>query len=436
MLRGERKTFALVFFLSALLATARADDWPQWRGVNRDGVWKETGIVEKFDSAEIRIRWRAPIANGYSGPTVADGRVYVMDRVVEPKEQERVHCFDWRTGTRLWTFAYDCVYKGIGYPDGPRASVTIEDGRAYSLGAMGNLHCLDAETGKVLWSKDLNTEYKIRMPIWGIAASPLIERDLVIVHIGGSDNACLVAFDKKTGQERWRALNDRANYSSPIVVTQAGKRVLICWTGDRIVGLDPQTGKLHWDYPFPSTREPLGIATPIVDKDRLYFSGFYDGSLMLRLVPDKPAVEKIWQRRGQNERNTDALHSIISTPILIGDYIYGVDSYGELRCLDANTGDRVWENLTAVPRDRWATIHFVKNGDRVWMFNERGQLIIGRLTPQGFDEISRAQLIKPTTGQLPQRHGVCWSHPAFAYKHVFARNDEELVCASLEASKS
>lgn len=412
-----------------------ADEWHQWRGPNRDGVWRETGIIEKFDSAEMKVRWRVPITNGYNGPTVANGRVYVMDRVVEPKEQERVHCLDWQAGKTLWMHAYDCVYKGIGYPDGPRASVTIDDGRAYSLGAMGNLHCLDAAMGKVLWSKDLNTEYKIRMPIWGIAASPLIEGDLVIVHIGGSDNACLIAFDKKTGQERWRALNDRANYSSPIVITQADKRVLICWTGDRIVGLDPQTGRLYWDYPFPSTREPLGIATPIVDKDRLYFSGFYDGSLMLRLLPDRPAVEKIWQRRGQNERSTDALHSIISTPILIGDYIYGVDSYGELRCLDAKNGDRVWENLTAVPRDRWATIHFVKNGDRVWMFNERGQLIIGRLTPQGFDEISRVQLIKPTTGQLPQRNGVCWSHPAFAYKHIFARNDEELVCASLEASK-
>ncbi|MCS6860222.1 MAG: PQQ-like beta-propeller repeat protein [Abditibacteriales bacterium] len=435
MRRNSRKMWGLICCLSAWLTTARADDWPQWRGPHRDGVWRETGIIEKFDSPEIKIRWRVPISNGYSGPTVADGRVYVMDRIVEPTEQERVHCFDWQTGKRLWTFAYECVYEGIGYPDGPRASVTIDAGRAYALGAMGNLHCLDAVTGKVLWGKDLNAAYKIRMPIWGIAASPLIEGDLVIVHIGGSDNACLVAFDKRTGQERWRALNDRANYSSPIVITQAGKRVLICWTGDRVVGLDAASGQLYWEYPFPPVNMPLGVATPVVEKDRLFLCGFYDGSLMLRLLSDRPAVEKIWQRRGQNERSTDALHSIISTPLLMGDYIYGVDSYGELRCLDARNGDRLWENLDAVPRARWATIHFVRHGDRVWMFNERGQLIIGRLTPQGFDEISRAQLIKPTTGQLPQRGGVCWSHPAFAYKHVFARNDEELVCASLEASK-
>jgi hypothetical protein len=118
---------------------------------------------------------------------------------------------------------------------------------------------------------------------------------------------------------------------------------------------------------------------------------------------------------------------------MLGDHVYGVDSYGELRCLEAQTGERVWESREAVPRARWATIHFIKNGDRVWMFNERGQLLISRLSPKGFEEISRAQLIQPTTGQLPERGGVCWSHPAFAYGSVFARNDGELVCASLKA---
>ena len=114
------------------------------------------------------------------------------------------------------------------------------------------------------------------------------------------------------------------------------------------------------------------------------------------------------------------------------DYIYGVDSYGELRCLKASNGDRVWEDQTATPRARWSTIHFVKNGDDIWMLNERGELIIGRLSPEGFKEIDRAKLIEPTTAQLRQRQGVCWSHPAFANRHVFARNDREMVCASLE----
>ena len=136
---------------------------------------------------------------------------------------------------------------------------------------------------------------------------------------------------------------------------------------------------------------------------------------------------------GPSERDTDALQSIISTPVIIGAHVYGVDSYGELRCLALDTGDRVWENLTATPKSRWSTIHFVQNGDRTWMFNERGELIIGKLTPQGFDEISRAKLLAPTLDQLNQRNGVCWSHPAFANRHVVARNDKELVRANLAA---
>jgi outer membrane protein assembly factor BamB len=246
---------ALASLLLALLFTdARADEWPQWRGLNRDGVWKEQGLLEKFEGPEIKVRWRVLVSNGYSGPTVAGGRVYVTDRVVEPKEQERVHCFDWQTGRKLWVHAYDCDYAGVGYPDGPRASVTIDDGRAYSLGAVGNLVCLDAAEGKLLWRRDLNREYRIRMPTWGISAAPLIEGELVIVQIGGSDNACLVAFDKESGQERWRAHGDGANYSAPIVVQQAGKRVLICRTAERVVGLDPQTGSLHWDTPIRPAR--------------------------------------------------------------------------------------------------------------------------------------------------------------------------------------
>jgi hypothetical protein len=152
---------------------------------------------------------------------------------------------------------------------------------------------------------------------------------------------------------------------------------------------------------------------------------------MLSLASDKLAVEEVWRRSGRDERNTDALHSIISTPYLEGDYVYGVDSYGEFRCLDAKTGERVWESLVPTPKSRWSTIHMVRNGQRMWMFNERGELVIATLSPDGYSEIDRAKLIEPTRVQLPQRGGVCWSHPAYAYRHVFARNDEELVCASL-----
>jgi len=413
---------------------ARADDWPQWRGPTRNGVWHETGIVKKFASDVLEPVWRVEIAGGYSGPTVADGRVYVTDRATKPKQIERVHCFDERTGKKLWSYAYDCVYKGVSYETGPRASVTVSGGRAYALGAMGHLFCFDAATGTVLWKKDLNKAYKIRMPIWGIAGAPVVEGALVIVQIGGENKADIVAFDRVSGKERWRALRDEASYSAPIVIDQASRRVLVCYTGAGVVGLDPTTGKTLWRQQFPPKQMPIGIASPVLYEDKLFMTNFFDGSLLLQLRQDKPLVTKLWQRGGPSEKETDALQSIISTPIIRNGYIYGVDSYGELRCLDLRTGDRLWEDLSAVPRARWATIHFVDHGDDVWMFNERGELIISKLSPKGFTEISRAKLIEPTRDQLPSRRGgVAWAHPAFANRHVFARNDKALVCVDLSA---
>ncbi len=433
----RRPTWQLLFSLAIAgsLGTAAADDWPQWRGPTRDGVWRETGLVERFSGRELKIQWRAPISSGYSGPTVAAGRVYVTDRLVEPQQVERVHCFDAQTGQSVWSHSYDCQYKDVGYTAGPRASVSIDEDRAYSLGAMGHLFCFDAASGKVLWSKDCNALYQIRMPIWGISASPLVVDDLVIVQIGGT-GACLVAFDKRTGQEQWKALDDNASYSAPIMIEQAGKSVMVCWTGDSIVGLNPHSGQVYWRQPFKPAKMVINVATPVLENDRLFFTSFYDGSIMLQLATDKPAAQQLWARSGRDEQHTDALHSIISTPYFAGDYVYGVDSYGEFRCLDAKTGDRVWESLKPTPKSRWSTIHMVKNGQQIWMFNERGELLIARLSPAGYEEISRAKLISPTRVQLAQRGGVCWSHPAFADRHVFARNDEELVCASLAAGEN
>jgi len=430
-----KKVFLLPAVLLIGLCATRsfAADWPQWRGPARDGIWTDTGIVERFEAAQLPIRWRAEVGSGYSGPTVADGRVFVTDRVTTPADVERVHCFDADTGQSLWSYSYACDYQKVGYQAGPRAAVTIDEERAYALGTMGHLHCFDAETGNVLWKRDLYSEYQIRMPVWGIAAAPLIEKDLVIVQIGGKDKACLVAFDKASGQERWRALEDIASYSAPVIIQQAGVRVLVCITGERVVGLNPLTGKLYWHHPFPPSRMTITIATPVFHNGYLLATSFYDGMQALKLDPGKLAVEQVWWRKGPNERDTDALHCCISTPILEGDYIYGVDSHGELRCLDVKTGGRIWEDLTATPKARWSNIHMVRQADKIWMFNERGELIISTLSPEGFHEISRTKLIEPTKGQLGQRGGVCWSHPAFAYRRIYARNDVELVCADLSA---
>jgi len=405
-----------------------AQDWPDWRGTNRDAVWEETGIVEKFDSKILPHKWSVEISSGYSGPTVANGKVYITDRIEKPSQLERVICFDERTGEKLWEYSYNCEYSGVGYPAGPRASVVINDGKAYSLGTMGDLLSFDAATGNVLWQKDLKNEYEINMPIWGIAATPLIVDEKIIVHVSGK-NACVVALNKNDGKEIWRNLEDRAGYSAPILIEKNGTRVIVNWTEHSLSGLNPETGELYWRFPW-KTGSGMSIATPVLYNDHIFVSAFYSGSLLVKLGEDYKTAEKVWQRSGESERKTDALHCVMNTPVIIDDFIYGVDSYGELRCLEFLTGDRVWEDQTAVKRGRWANIHFIQHEDKIWMFNEHGELIISELSPEGYKELSRTKLIEPTKKQLPR--GVTWSHPAFANKHVFIRNDNKLVCASLE----
>ncbi len=432
--------WTLAFLVSATGAvSATAEDWPQWRGKNRDAVLSDTALVETLPDGSLPRRWSVPIGAGYSGPTVADGRVYVTDHGTEGDEGgvERVLCFDADSGDPIWQHTYPSIYT-VSYTAGPRASVTVHRGKALSVGAMGQFFCFDAATGDLLWEHDLAAEYisgedGSRMPIWGIAASPLVYDDLVIQIVAGRGDSCVVAFDLNSGQKRWQAIDERAGYSAPILIRQGDQDVVVCWTGESVTGLDPKSGRLFWTIPMEPRNMPIGVATPVVSGDRLFVSSFYDGSMLIRIDLDRPAAEKLWHRVGNNERDTDALHCMISTPLLKGDHIYGVDSYGELRCLEMKTGDRVWENDTAVPRNRWATIHTIRHGDREILFNDQGELIFATLTPQGFAEHSRCKLIDPTRKQLRRRGGggVCWAHPAIAGGHIFARNDNELVCASL-----
>lgn len=415
-------------FLSLSLA---AQDWSDWRGINREGIWRETGIINKFKSNMIPLKWSIPCGSGYSGPTVAGGKVYLTDRITKPEESERVICVDASDGKIIWTYSYPCPYGNMSYPTGPRTSVVISDGKAYSLGTMGHLFCFDANTGSVIWKHDLNREYQIRMPTWGIASTPLAFENKLIIQAGGSRGASVLALDKNTGKEIWRSMDDEISYSAPILVRQAGKPVVVVWTAENLNGLDPKTGKVYWKIPF-RLGMGMGIATPVLYKEYLFVSSFYSGSLLVKLSQETITAEKIWLRAGENERKTDALHCVINTPLIRDEFIYGVDSYGELRCLRLETGDRLWEDLTAVKKDRWANIHFIQHGQQTWMFNEHGELLITELSPKGLTIISRASLIEPTPGQLNRRGtGVTWSHPSFANRYVFARNDNRLICAYL-----
>ena len=418
----------LLFIISSSIINGQ--DWPDWRGKNRDGVWNETGIIEKFSSNEIDHQWSVSIGSGYSGPTVSNGKVYVTDLVERPNQTEGILCFDEKNGEKIWEYRYSCEYFGIGYPAGPRASVILNNGKAYSLGTMGNLFCLNAETGDIIWQKDLNKEYEIRMPTWGISATPIIVDNKIILQISGSNKACVIALNKNSGIEIWRNLDDIAGYSAPILIEKNSQKVVVIWTAESLNGLDPDNGNIFWQIPW-KVGSGMSISTPVLYKDNIFVSCFYSGSMLVKLDKDYTSAQIVWQRCGESERKTDALHCVINTPVIIDNNIYGVDSYGELRCLELNSGERIWEDLTAVNKNRWANIHFIQNGNKIWMFNEHGELIISELSAKGFKEISRAKLIEPTKKQLPR--GVAWAHPAFANKHVFIRNDNILISADLSS---
>ena len=410
-----------------------AADWPEYQGTGRQNIWTESGIVESFTADDLKRKWSTPVAAGYSGPTVAGDSVFVMDR--PDQTHERILCVDLETGTEKWNHTYDCVYGKIGYGFGPRGCVTIADGKAFAMGTMGHLHCLDAKSGDVVWSKNLGDDYKIDMPIWGLTSSPLVEGNNVIVQASaGPDEACIVAFDKTSGKETWRAFKDKGSYVSPIMIEQGGQRVLVAWTGFRIAGMNAATGDVFWEIPTKPNKMPINVPGPAINKEgtRAFLSVFYDGSRLLELDPATPKAKELWHRQGINERKTDALHCMISPPFIRGDHLYGVDSYGQLRCLDMKSGDRIWENLTATDPGRWSTIFMVQNGDNTWMVNEQGFLILAKLTPGGYSEISRAKIIEPTTELKQRKNGaVMWSPPAFANQCVFVKNDKELICISL-----
>jgi len=441
----SRFCFAIMIAGVVLLAgrPASADDWPQWMGPRRDAVWRETGILKRFPTNGLSVRWRVPIGAGYSGPAVAGGRVYVTDRQLAPKTSnpsdpfqrgiingtERVLCLDDADGKIIWKQEYDCPYD-VSYPAGPRASPVVEKGKVYTLGTEGNLFCFDAVTGKILWSREFKKEFGINTPLWGFAGHPLIDGQKLICLAGGQGSVA-VAFDKDTGKELWRALSAKEpGYAPPMIYEFGGKRQLIIWHPESINSLDPETGHPSWSQRYP-VRNALSISTPRQSASELFVTCFYDGPMLLRPESGTNPPTVVWRGKGKNEKNTDGLHSIIATPFIEDGYIYGVCSYGQLRCLNAGTGERLWETFAATggKEERWANAFLIKNGDRFFLPNEKGDLIIAKLTPKGYDEISRTHLLDPTNSAAGR--DVVWSHPAFANRCIYARNDREIVCASL-----
>lgn len=441
-----RKTsFLSIALIASTMSSARvsADDWPQWMGPTRDGEYRETGLLDRFPADGPKILWETEVGGGYSGPAVSGDKVVLLDYVTEggrafndPGQRatlqgdERILCFDAKTGKELWKVDYDCPYS-ISYPAGPRCTPTIDGDSVYSMGSEGDLHCVDLNSGEVRWSKNFKKDYKAEVPLWGFSSHPLVDGDLLICMVGGAGQT-VVAFNKHTGEEAWKALSASAvGYCPPSIIEAAGKRQLLVWHADAIVSLDPQSGKQYWEVALQPAYE-MAIARPQRDGDLLYASGIGNKSLMMRLTSDKPGVEELWS----GEPKT-SIYCANSTPIFYDKVLYGSDcGVGNFIAVDAKSGERYWESFEPTRKGEnrrvshgTAFVTHLTDTDRYLLFSEIGDLIIARLTKDGYDEISRAHVIEPT-GEAFGRQ-VVWSHPAYANKTAYIRNDNKLIAVSL-----
>jgi outer membrane protein assembly factor BamB len=354
---------------------------------------------------------------------------------------ERVLCFDAKTGDQIWKHEYDCPYQ-ISYPAGPRCTPTVSGGKVYTLGAMGDLYCLNAETGKVIWSKNFPTDYEAKVPMWGFCGHPLVYKDLVICIVGG-ESSVAVAFDKETGKEKWKNLTAREpGYSTPTLVTVGGKDQVVIWHAQAINGLDPLTGKDLWSVGL----EPafgMAIMAPRQSGDKLFAAGIGGAGVVLKLEGEKK-VAPIWQEAAAKGKEMAGkprgLYPVNMTPFVEKGTIYGVDQPGMLRAVELDTGKKLWFTFKPViGKDEGedfkgagsGTAFIVKNGDRFFLFAETGELVIAKLSPEKYEEVSRAKLLDPTGAAFGRK--VVWSHPAFANKCAFLRNDKEIICVNLAA---
>lgn len=374
------------------------------------------------------MRWRAPVGFGFSSPVIAGGRVYVTDALLDrPKVRGRILCFEEATGRLLWTFSRE---KGDypqwafvpGQEPSPNGTPVVQGGRIYATGPQGHhLYCLEARSGKLVWERDLASDYRIDETAT-LSASPLLDRDRLILQVGGTPDACVVAFDRKSGREIWRSLNETAGQASPILIQAGGRRQLIVWTMQSVSSLDPATGRLFWREGF-SAGNSAAVATPVCSGNRLLVSG-----LMLKLDERKPSASVLWPKAGAGAHR---ILSGTSTPLLQGDYVYSLNPDANLACLEAATGRPIWETdrVTVQKTGRSACMHMTVNGTSVFIYNELGELILAHLGPRGYEEIGRTTLIQPTYPFGGRK--LTWAAPSFAHRQVFARNEKEIICAWL-----
>ena len=439
-----KSLLSLIYLFSLSLI---ADDWPGWLGPKRDGKWREDSVLKELPKSGLHQLWEVPVSKGYSGPAVSGNIVVVTDFKTEEKNdeidivgtkkatggKERVRAFDLK-GNLLWTHEYDEDYT-IAYANGPRATPTIKDGMVYTLGAQGKLVALDLKTGKKKWGVDLVKKYKTKSPLWGYSHHPLVDDGKVYVVAGGAGSIA-VALDKDSGEEVWRSLtnsnpDENQGYAPPTIIHHNGKKQILFWHGEALESVNPNSGEVNWSCPF-NPAYSMAVSTPVIHDDLLYISSITNQAALLQLDGLKQPSEVWFANKAR-----DAVYTTNSTPVMEDGVIYGIDSLkGMLVAVDAKTGKRLWQDLSVTTdkkgRKSYGTAFLVKNGDLFYIFNEAGELITAKLSKEGYEEKSRVKLIDPTSVAFGRK--VVWSHPAFAKRSIFVRNDEKLVRYDLNAN--
>ena len=441
-----RRTSVSLVLLLAVTSTAAADDWPQWMGPQRDGRYRESGLIEAFPEDGPKIDWSADCRQGYAGPAVAGGKVFLFDYVqsggesfnnpskpAEIQGTERLRALDASTGETLWTYEYERPYT-VSYPAGPRCTPTVADGRVYLLGAMGDLTCVAAEDGAKQWHVNLPEAIGCKVPIWGFASHPLVDGGLVYT-MGGGAGSAVVALKADSGEVAWKALDSKdAGYAPLNIHEYGGVRQLIGWTPQQVVSLNPESGESYWTVDL----EPnygMSIMAPQRAGNMLFAAGIGSKSAVIRLGEDEPTAEVVWRDAGGR-----SLYPGNMTPLIDEGLVYGFDiGSGLMKAVSLADGSTTWETFEPVaPKgftDRWRNRHataFVTQAvaeDRFVMFNELGELIFATLDPKGYVEQSRAKIVEPTNEAFGR--WVVWSHPAYADHAAFVRNDKKIVRVNL-----
>lgn len=393
-----------------LMHTALAQDWPQFLGPGRNGVYAGPELAAAWSKSGPPLIWKKEVGQGFSAPVVAKGRLILFHRI---GDRETIECLDAKTGQRIWSFDYPTHYRDdFGFDEGPRATPAISGDRLYSFGAEGMLHCLDFTTGKKIWSVDTHQKFGVQKGFFGAACSPLVEGDRVLLNIGGTNGAGIAAFDRETGKTLWTATNDPASYAAPVAATIAGMRHALFFTRNGLVDADPATGGIRFQFPWRSrSSASVNAASPVVAGDLVFLSSSYGtGAVLLQI--DGSKAKQLWS-------SDDVLSNHYATSVYREGYLYGFHGRQEegpsLRCVELKTGKVQWSE------DGFRAGTITLAGDRILVMREGGELVLAPASPKAFKPLTRAQVIPATVR----------SYPALADGRLYVRNEKTLIGLNL-----